>query len=229
MISRSTERLSHLAGDPYRISAKNPPKLRGKFHLAMIVPSIAVGIWMVSLAPTVNYKIITGIYAFTIFSMFVISSIFHIFQWSDRAWWRMRQLDHTGIYLLITGTYLAYGAMALRGEVRIIMLAVSGGVIAINITYRWLPFIPLKGTTNSLFVIAGWVSLIFSKWLWEGLGVVGYCLLLGGGIVMTLGTLVLGFRKPNPNPAIFGYHEIWHIATIIGIGLQIAGVIIGIF
>lgn len=229
MGSETTKSLTHLASDPYRISAKNPPKLRGKFHLAMILPAIGVGIWMVTLAPTTAYKILTGIYALTIVLMFTISSLFHNLKWSDRAWWRMRQLDHTGIYLLIAGTCLAYGAMALRGEVRVVMLALSGGIIAINITHRWLPYVPLKGATNSLFVIAGWVAILFSKWLWTGLGVLGYCLLLGGGIVLTIGTVVLGLRKPNPSPAIFGYHEIWHIATIIGIGLQTVGVIVGIF
>lgn len=228
MVLKRTD-LSHLANDPYRISAKNPPKYRGKLHLVMIVPAIAAGIWMVTEAPSGSYKLFTGIYALTIVFMFTASSLFHNIAWSDKKWWRMRRLDHTGIYVLIAGTYLAYGSMALTGEVRVIMLSISGGLIAINITYRWLPFVPFKGTMNSLFIIVGWISLLFSKWLWTGLGVVGFCMLLGGGVVFTAGAIVLGTRKPNPNPAIFGYHEIWHIATVIGVGLQTAGIFIGVF
>lgn len=221
--------LSYVANDPYRISAKNPPKLRGKLHLAMILPSIALGIWLVTLAPTTAYKFLTGIYVFTIAFMFTVSSIFHIFQWTDKQWWKLRKLDHTGIYLLIAGTYLAYGAMALQGEVRVLMLVISGALILFNITYRWLPLIPLRGTMIFMFIAVGWVAIVFAKWLWEGLGVAGFSFLVGGGIVFTLGAVVLGTRKPNPSPAIFGYHEVWHIATILGIGLQVVGLIVGVF
>ncbi len=220
--------LSHLASDPYRISSKNPPRLRGKFHLASILPAIALGIWLIANTDGSGNKVVVAVYAFTIVFMFSVSSVYHNFQWTDKQWWRMRKLDHTAIYMLIAGTSLAYAILVLRGEVRIVMLAITGGLFVVNVIYRWLPLVPFRGVMNSLFLSSGWLAVVFSKWLWEMLGVLGFSLLIAGGLVFTLGSVVLGARKPNPNPAVFGYHEIWHLATIVGVGLHAAGLTVGV-
>jgi hemolysin III len=36
-------------------------------------------------------------------------------------------------------------------------------------------------------------------------------LLLAGGLLYTAGALSYRFRWPNPNPAVFGYHEVFHV------------------
>jgi hemolysin III len=33
-------------------------------------------------------------------------------------------------------------------------------------------------------------------------------------LLYTAGAVVLGSRRPDPRPATFGYHEIWHAFTI---------------
>ncbi|MGZ4151285.1 MAG: hemolysin III family protein, partial [Actinomycetota bacterium] len=35
-------------------------------------------------------------------------------------------------------------------------------------------------------------------------------LMLAGGILYTVGAIVLARRRPDPAPAVFGYHEVWH-------------------
>jgi hemolysin III len=32
-----------------------------------------------------------------------------------------------------------------------------------------------------------------------------------GGLLYTAGALSYRFRWPNPNPAVFGYHEVFHV------------------
>jgi hemolysin III len=34
-------------------------------------------------------------------------------------------------------------------------------------------------------------------------------------VVYSLGALVLALRRPDPLPHVFGYHEVWHTATIV--------------
>ena len=46
------------------------------------------------------------------------------------------------------------------------------------------------------------------------LGVAPAVLLFVGGGLYTLGALAYALRRPNPVPAAFGYHEIFHLLVI---------------
>jgi hemolysin III len=43
----------------------------------------------------------------------------------------------------------------------------------------------------------------------------GLALLVAGGAIDIAGATMLVHRWPNPVPAVFGYHEVWHVLTII--------------
>ncbi len=183
----------------------------------MVLPAAAAAVWLALRAPTAGSTAVAGIYGFTIVLMFCLSSLFHFRVWADRHWWQLRRLDHTGIYLLIGGTYLAVAGLSLEGLVRIMLLLAVFSIILITLAYRWLPMVPVKGTTVTLFLAVGWFSVGASKWLWESLGVLGMLMLISGGLFYTAGAVVLALRKPNPSPEYFGYHEVWHIAVIGGV------------
>ena len=38
-------------------------------------------------------------------------------------------------------------------------------------------------------------------------------MVVAGGLLYTLGAIVFATKRPDPNPAVFGYHEIWHAFT----------------
>ena len=46
-------------------------------------------------------------------------------------------------------------------------------------------------------------------------GVVTLTLILAGGAIYTAGALVYATRRPDPRPAVFGYHEVFHLCTIV--------------
>ena len=35
------------------------------------------------------------------------------------------------------------------------------------------------------------------------------------GALYTVGAFIVGSQRPNPNPHVFGYHEIWHVFVIV--------------
>jgi hemolysin III len=41
-------------------------------------------------------------------------------------------------------------------------------------------------------------------------------LVVTGGILYTVGAVVLLRRRPDPSPATFGYHEVWHSMVVAG-------------
>lgn len=88
--------------------------------------------------------------------------------------------------------------------------------VAIGLIAIWLPFHPPRGFMNTLFFIVGWWPVFFVVPIINGLGVRGFAMLLGGGAVYTVGALIVGTQRPNPNPRVFGYHEIWHVFVVVG-------------
>ena len=58
--------------------------------------------------------------------------------------------------------------------------------------------------------------MLFCVPLWRALGPGGFALLIGGGLCYTVGAVVVGAQRPDPWPATFGYHEIFHLFVIAG-------------
>ena len=48
----------------------------------------------------------------------------------------------------------------------------------------------------------------------EKLGVAPFVLFAAGGVLYTVGACVYAFRRPNPWPRIFGFHEVFHALVI---------------
>jgi hemolysin III len=71
-----------------------------------------------------------------------------------------------------------------------------------------------QAITGALYVTLGWVAIIMLPELWHGLSGFAVAMLVAGGLIYTAGALVLRYRRPDPSPKWFGYHEIWHVATI---------------
>ena len=69
----------------------------------------------------------------------------------------------------------------------------------------WLPAI--------VYLALGWVGVAAIPQLFN-VGVAPAVLVLAGGGLYTVGALTYALRRPNPRPAVFGYHEIFHLFVI---------------
>ena len=58
--------------------------------------------------------------------------------------------------------------------------------------------------------------------LFSELGLTATSLVAFGGVLYTAGALVYAFRRPDPLPAVFGYHEAFHVLVIMAAALQYA-------
>ena len=74
------------------------------------------------------------------------------------------------------------------------------------------------------YVAVGWVAVFATADLWRSLGVAGFVLVVVGGALYTVGAVVYAFRRPDPWPRHFGYHEIFHLFVIGGATLHYVGV-----
>ena len=190
------------------------PRLRGRLHQAAFFASIPAGPVLLWVAPSPAARWGALVYWLTLLAQFGASASYHRGSWGERAFGRMRALDHSAIFLLIAGTYTPMSLTILEGTSRVVVLAVvwAGAVAGIGTKlYR----VDLHVLSGILYVGLGWVAVAVLPAMARGLPRPAFVLVLAGGILYTLGALVLARKRPDPFPATFGYHEVWHAATVI--------------
>lgn len=205
-----------LSDDIRRQNSLTPPRYRGVLHTWTIPVVIVASIVALILAPDAVSRVLVGIYGLTLLAMYTFSAAFHRFRWTDDGWWRMRQLDHTGIYLVIAGSFTGIAGLSLSGSARVVLLVAVWVVAGLGIAYRWAPVVPPFGLTTALFILLAALVVPFLGRLVSELGTGGVAFLLVGCGVYFVGALCLGARVPDPWPKVFGYHEVWHVIVVIG-------------
>jgi hemolysin III len=121
------------------------------------------------------------------------------------------------IFLLIAGTYTPVGLLVLEGPLATVVLAVVwvGAVAGIALELAWTGAPSWLGWT--VYLALGWVAVVATPQLFARLGVAGGLLIVAGGLVYSAGAAVYALRRPDPVPAVFGYHEVFHLLVIAGV------------
>jgi hemolysin III len=200
------------------------PRLRGVFHQYAFFTSLGVGALLVVAASGIRERISAAIFAGAVGTMFGVSALYHRVTWTPTARRWMRRLDHAAIYLLIAGTYTPFGLLALSGVWRWTVLPIvwGGALAAILLKLAWVD--GPKWLSAAIGIALGWAGIAALPQLWEHAGPSGVALLLLGGMLYTLGAVVYALRKPDPAPAVFGYHELFHALVIAAAACQYAAV-----
>jgi hemolysin III len=203
-----------LSSDP---SIRVKPRLRGVFHQYAFFVSLGSGALLVLLAATTRASVAVAVYAASVSALFGVSALYHRVTWSGPARRRMRKLDHAMIFLLIAGTYTPVGLLVLKGTLASVVLVVvwGGAVAGIVLELVWAGAPRWLGRT--VYLALGWVAVVAMPQLFARLGAAGGLLILAGGLVYSAGALVYVRRRPDPAPAVFGYHEIFHLLVIAGV------------
>ncbi len=203
-----------------RMLSRQRPRLRGVSHRWAFFISLPVGVVQVVLADGVMAKVALACFALGGSFMFGVSALVHLRPWPPARYHRLIQLDHTAIYVCIAAQAAPVGLLVLKGSLRVTLLAVLSVGAIVGVVLEWLPFHPPKGLMNTLFLTLGWFPLVMLPWIYQGTDFLNFVLLLTGGACYTAGALVVGAMRPDPWPATFGYHEIWHVFVIVAVVLH---------
>jgi hemolysin III len=196
------------------------PLLRGVLHEVAFFVSLVSGVALVAASPTLGAGLVMAVYAVSLSLLFGVSALFHRHVWGPVGRRRMRRLDHSTIFVAIAGTYTAVAGIALGGwaSITVLVLVWVGAAVGITLRQVWLD--APKWAVALPYVVVGWAALLVLPQLWRALGGGGFTLLLGGGLAYTAGAIVYALRRPDPAPGTFGYHEVFHLLTVIGAALQ---------
>ncbi|MBW0014257.1 MAG: hemolysin III family protein [Mycobacterium sp.] len=193
------------------------PRFRGWIHQYCAIAAVIAGAPLVALSwseVSARAGHSTLVYALAIAAMFAVSAAYHRVHWesaSVRGW--MRRLDHSMIFVLIAGTYTPFARLAMpRGTGDVVLAIVWGGALAgIALTLFW-PTAP-RWLNVALYLLLGWVAVWCTRMIVDGAGLAAMVLLAVGGALYSVGAIFYGLRRPDPWPATFGYHEIFHAST----------------
>jgi hemolysin III len=191
------------------------PVWRGRLHQIAFFVTIPAGFFLLAGATTAGARVAVAVYWASLAGLFGASASYHrLSRTPGRAKW-LRRLDHSMIFVLIAGTYTPICLLVLPRVWGIPTLVVIWVTALAGVIMKMVRLTTVGGGGGSwLYIVMGWAAVAILPVLLTHLGPVRIALLAAGGALYTVGAVVLGRKRPNPSPRVFGYHEVWHACTI---------------
>src|SRR2546423_10751309 len=143
-----------------RVQPRVKPRLAGLRQGLAFSLALPLGVALVLEADTARGRAAAIVFATSVAAMFGASGLSHRVDWPDtrRLWFR--RLDHAGIYALIAGTYTPFGLLVLRGNWRVVVLAIvwSGAAAAIVLKFVWVDAPKWLSAVTGIGL--GWVGVV---------------------------------------------------------------------
>jgi hemolysin III len=205
--------------------AKVKPRLRGVTHEYAFFVSLVLGAGLILLAEGTEATVAVAIYAISLSALFGVSALYHVHHWerpSARRW--MRRLDHTMIFFLIAGTVTPFALLVMDGPfATALLIAVWGGALAGTIVELVWTDSP-KWVSAIVYVAVGLIGAVGFPAILIEAGIVAGALIAAGGLLYATGAVIYALQRPDPSPAVFGYHEIFHVLVIAAAAAHFAAV-----
>ena len=194
--------------------AELKPTWRGWIHAGTFPVAIAAGIVLITLADGAVAKWACAVFMATSVLLFGNSALYHRFDWGPRTKAVLKRIDHANIMLLIAGTYTPIALLALPREKGLILLIAvwAGALLGIGFRVFWIG--APRWLYVLLYVALGWAAVMYVVDIAHA-NIAAMVLVIVGGLLYTVGAVVYGFKRPNPVPGIFGFHEIFHSLTVL--------------
>ncbi|OZB82855.1 hemolysin III family protein [Microbacterium sp. 13-71-7] len=190
------------------------PTWRGWIHAGTFPVAIAAGIVLIVLAHGTVAKWAAAVFMVTSLLLFGNSALYHRFNWKPKTKSVLKRIDHANILLLIAGTYTPLATLALQPQKGVLLLVLvwSGALLGILFRVFWIN--APRWLYVALYLLLGWGAIMYVVDLVNA-NVAMMVLVCVGGLLYTGGAIVYAMKKPNPWPGKFGFHEIFHVCTVL--------------
>lgn len=230
-MSLSPERFDRAAEVMADKIAEVKPHLRGWLHAGSIPLLTAAFAVLIVLSPTTLTRWGSSIFAASAVLLFTVSAVYHRGTWRPRTWAFWRRFDHANIYVSIAGTYTPFAFLYLHGEARAWLLGLVWGCALVGLVSRIAWINAPRWLFTPFYIALGWVAVGFFPQLIDGaerfptwVNITALALVAFGGVLYTIGGIVYAARRPNPVPGWFGFHEVFHLCTILAFVAQYVAV-----
>jgi hemolysin III len=200
------------------------PMLRGVSHAWAFWCALVAGTVLTLYAPSGTARAAAIVYGAGLCALFAASGLYHRWRWNPR--WRpvLRRVDHSTIFVFIAGTYTPFALLAFEGATAAALLAGvwCAALFGLAVSLCWIDA-PTWAVTAA-YLLVGWVGVLSAPQLFSKLGIAAAVLVIVGGILYTAGAVIYALRRPDPVPAVFGYHELFHVLVIAAAAAQFVAV-----
>lgn len=205
---------------------KVKPLLRGVSHQFAFFIALGAGAVLVAMAPSPRAAFAAGVFAGSLAWLLGVSALYHRPMWPLHVREIWKRIDHASIFVLIAGTYTPICLLTLPPDVGSSLLTIAwvGAGIGMLQAVFWVRSKPR--VVSALFYLAlGWLAVAYFAPMRASLDGTSFGLIVGGGLLYTVGAIVYALRRPNPVPRVFGYHEVFHVFVILASASHFAAVV----
>lgn len=195
-------------------NAEIRPTWRGWIHAGIFPVALVAGIVLIVLAEGAPAKWAAAVFMASSLLLFGNSAVYHRFDWGPRVKLVLKRIDHANILLLIAGTYTPIATLALVPDKGVLLLCLVWGGALLGILFRVFWIDAPRWLYVALYLALGWAAVMYMGDLLAA-NVAMMVLVCVGGLLYTGGAVVYAMKKPNPWPGHFGFHEIFHVCTVL--------------
>lgn len=195
------------------------------FYTHFIAGLISVAgtvVLLIKTAGNFNLSLIAFIYGLSITSLFGASAVYHAKkkEENDKSVWR--KLDHTAIFIMIAGTYTPIAYLYLTDGWFIGIISAQWALVIFGLIFKFVFIKAPRILYTSIYLAMGWMAVIPLKNLAISMPYSQIVLLFSGGFAFTVGAVFYALKWPVFKKGIFGFHEVFHVMTLIGAGFHYA-------
>jgi hemolysin III len=191
---------------------QNP--VRGFLHGASAILAV-FGTMLLALSSP-DWGIRTGaiVFGLAMVALYSTSSLYHAIPWHLKWKQRMQRLDHSMILVLIAGTYTPIAIATLDGPSMWAILGLVWGTVFVGVLQH--SFFPREKQTFSMIlaISMGWLGVFIAWNFFQELGWLASALTLAGGVIYSVGMVLLITNRPRLWPRVFSYHEVFHVMVV---------------
>ena len=204
------------------------PRLRGWIHAGTFPIALIAGVVLIALSPPTAPRVATTIFMITTVLLFGTSAIYHLGTWTPKTTAMLRRADHANIFLIIAGSYTALAVLLLEKPIAKVLLIIvwSGALLGLAARMIWLG--APRWVYTPIYLGLSWVAVGYMGQFWKGGGSLIVWLICIGGFAYTLGAIIYAMKRPNLVPGWFGFHELFHVGTVIGWGTHYVAILIAV-
>lgn len=182
-------------------------------HLLGVGLAIAgIALLAVRAATYGNYRHIISFSVFGISTLLLysMSSVYHMLPQEGKARKIFKILDHSAIYVLISGSYTPYLLTILTGAASWALFIAQWTLTTLGILFKVKFAGKLKVLSTLIYLFMGWMVVFAYEPLKNNLNPLALHLLVAAGITYSIGTIFYLMKKVRYT------HAIWHLFVMGG-------------
>ena len=185
----------------------------------LALPFSAVWAYLHNPAAPIMASVGVSVFVVSLFLMFLCSTLYHAMLPESKHKAVFHILDHIMIYFAIAGSYTPIALCVIGGWQGSLIVAIQWVMVLFGIFYKSLSKRSIPSISLTIYLIMGWMIVIFFPLFWQQASTPLLALIGAGGIFYTLGAIFYakkGFRY---------HHLVWHLLINLAVVCHFVGIV----